>query len=78
MSVLDEGGHVLASPVITLPGRANSQAPITHDVPFTPSSNGVVLRGAPVTDLGVQAMKLGVFLVVALAIATLRFRKRLD
>ena len=46
MSVLDEGGHVLASTVIALPGRANTQAPITHDVPFTPSANGVVLRGA--------------------------------
>jgi hypothetical protein len=37
---------VLASTVIALPGRANTQAPITHDVPFTPSANGVVLRGA--------------------------------
>jgi PAS domain S-box-containing protein len=46
MSVLDEGGHVLASTVIALPGRANAQAPIVHDVPFTPSANGVVLRGA--------------------------------
>jgi len=45
MSVLDEGGHVLASTVIALPGRASAQAPIVHDVPFTPSANGVVLRG---------------------------------
>jgi ABC-2 type transport system permease protein len=49
--------------------------PLTH---FVEMIRGVVLRGAPVTDLGVQALKLGVFLVVALAIATLRFRKRLD
>jgi hypothetical protein len=32
--------------------------------------------GAPITDLGVQAMKLRIFLAVA--IATLRFHKRLD
>jgi hypothetical protein len=37
-----------------------------------------VLRGAPIGDLGRPALKLLVFLVVALAIATLRFRKRLD
>jgi len=49
--------------------------PLTH---FVEMIRGVVLRGAPITDLGVQAAKLGVFLVVALAIATLRFRKRLD
>jgi ABC-2 type transport system permease protein len=49
--------------------------PLTH---FIEMIRGVVLRGAPITDLGVQAMKLGVFLVVALALATLRFRKRLD
>jgi hypothetical protein len=39
---------------------------------------GIVLRGASITDLGRPAAKLGVFLVVTLAIATLRFRKRLD
>ena len=46
ISVLDEGGHTLASTVIALPGRANPQAPIVHDVPLTPSANGVVLRAA--------------------------------
>jgi ABC-2 type transport system permease protein len=49
--------------------------PLTH---FVEMIRGVVLRGAPITDMGIQAAKLGVFLVVALAIATLRFRKRLD
>ncbi|MFI4928896.1 MAG: PAS domain S-box protein [Burkholderiales bacterium] len=44
ITVLDESGHVLASTVIALPGRANTQAPIVHDVPLTPSANGVVLR----------------------------------
>jgi hypothetical protein len=39
---------------------------------------GIVLRGAPLADLARPAMKLLVFLVLALAIATLRFRKRLD
>jgi hypothetical protein len=39
---------------------------------------GIVLRGAPLTDLGTQAAKLAVLLAIALAIATRRFRKRLD
>jgi hypothetical protein len=37
-----------------------------------------VLRGAPLADMGLPAAKLGVFLTVTLAVATLRFRKRLD
>jgi ABC-2 type transport system permease protein len=49
--------------------------PLTH---FVEMIRGIVLRGAPITDLGTQAAKLGVFLTVALVIATLRFRKRLD
>jgi ABC-2 type transport system permease protein len=49
--------------------------PLTH---FNDLVRGVVLRGAPVTDLERPLVKLAVFLVVALAIATLRFRKRLD
>ena len=32
--------------MIALPGRANAQAPIVHDVPLTPSANGVVLRAS--------------------------------
>ena len=46
ITVLDESGRVLASTVIALPGRANPQAPIVHDVPLTPTANGVVLRAA--------------------------------
>jgi ABC-2 type transport system permease protein len=49
--------------------------PLTH---FNDLVRGIVLRGAPFTDLPRPAGKLLVFLVVALAIATLRFRKRLD
>jgi ABC-2 type transport system permease protein len=49
--------------------------PLTH---FVEMIRGIVLRGAPITDLGTQALKLGVFLTVALVIASLRFRKRLD
>jgi ABC-2 type transport system permease protein len=49
--------------------------PLTH---FIELIRGIVLRGAPITDLGAQAAKLAVFLTVALVIATLRFRKRLD
>jgi hypothetical protein len=39
---------------------------------------GILLRGAPLAAMQVPAMKLGAFLVIALAIATLRFHKRLD
>jgi PAS domain-containing protein len=46
ISVLDENGRTLASTVMALPGRANPQAPILHDVPLAPSANGVVLRAA--------------------------------
>jgi len=49
--------------------------PLTH---FTDMVRGVLLRGAPIAELGRPAAKLLVFLVVTLAIATLRFRKRLD
>jgi ABC-2 type transport system permease protein len=49
--------------------------PLTH---FNEMVRGIVLRGAPVAELGQPAAKLAVFLAVALAIATLRFRKRLD
>ena len=49
--------------------------PLTH---FNDMVRGIVLRGAPITDLGQPAFKLAAFLITALAIATLRFRKRLD
>ena len=49
--------------------------PLTH---FVEMIRGIVLRGAPLADLGTQAAKLAVFLAVTLAIATRRFRKRLD
>jgi ABC-2 type transport system permease protein len=49
--------------------------PLTH---FVEMIRGIVLRGAYLADLKVQAAKLAVFLAVALAIATRRFRKRLD
>jgi ABC-2 type transport system permease protein len=49
--------------------------PLTH---FNEMVRGIVLRGAPLTDLGRPAAKLLVFLVVTLVVATLRFRKRLD
>lgn len=49
--------------------------PLTH---FVDMVRGVILRGAPLADLKVQALKLVVFFVVTLAIATRRFRKRLD
>lgn len=49
--------------------------PLTH---FVEMIRGIVLRGAPLSSLQVPALKLGVFFALALAIATLRFRKRLD
>jgi ABC-2 type transport system permease protein len=49
--------------------------PLTH---FNELVRGIVLRGAALADLTRPALKLLVFLIVALAIATLRFRKRLD
>jgi ABC-2 type transport system permease protein len=49
--------------------------PLTH---FNELVRGIVLRGAPIGDLGSPALKLVAFLLVALAIATMRFRKRLD
>jgi ABC-2 type transport system permease protein len=49
--------------------------PLTH---FVEMVRGIVLRGAPLGDLGRPAGKLAIFLVAALAIAILRFRKRLD
>jgi ABC-2 type transport system permease protein len=48
--------------------------PLTH---FNSIVRGVVLRGADLSDLGVPLLKLSTFLVVAVTIAALRFRKRL-
>ncbi len=49
--------------------------PLTH---FVEMIRGILLRGAPLAAMQVPALKLGVFLIIALAIATLRFHKRLD
>ena len=49
--------------------------PLTH---FVEMVRGIVLRGAPLADMGVPAAKLAAFLAVTLAIALRRFRKRLD
>ena len=49
--------------------------PLTH---FTDMVRGIVLRGAPITDLVRPATKLLVFLAVMLVIATRRFHKSLD
>jgi len=49
--------------------------PLTH---FTDMVRGIVLRGAPITDLVRPAAKLLVFLAVMLVIATRRFHKSLD
>ena len=49
--------------------------PLTH---FVAMIRGIVLRGAPLSAMGLPALKLTVFLLATLAVATLRFRKRLD
>jgi ABC-2 type transport system permease protein len=49
--------------------------PLTH---FVEMIRAILLRGAPLADLGWPATKLAVFLAVSLGIATARFRKRLD
>ncbi|HET9693904.1 MAG TPA: ABC transporter permease [Steroidobacteraceae bacterium] len=49
--------------------------PLTH---FVEMIRGILLRGAPLGAMGLPAAKLALFLVVTLAIATLRFHKRLD
>jgi ABC-2 type transport system permease protein len=49
--------------------------PLTH---FNDLIRGLILRGATFADLGVQAWKLTLFLLVTLLLAALRFRKRLD
>lgn len=48
--------------------------PLTH---FNTLIRGVVLRGAELSDLRAPLLKLSAFLVVAVTIAALRFRKRL-
>jgi ABC-2 type transport system permease protein len=48
--------------------------PLTH---FNSIIRGVVLRGADLSELGLPIAKLSAFLVVAVTIAALRFRKRL-
>jgi ABC-2 type transport system permease protein len=49
--------------------------PLTH---FVEMVRGILLRGAPLGELGLPAAKLTAFFAIALAIATSRFRKRLD
>jgi ABC-2 type transport system permease protein len=49
--------------------------PLTH---FVDMVRGVILRGAPLVDLRVQAAKLLAFFAVTLLIATRRFHKSLD
>jgi ABC-2 type transport system permease protein len=49
--------------------------PLTH---FVEIVRGILLRGASLADMQWPALKLAAFLVATLAIATLRFHKRLD
>jgi ABC-2 type transport system permease protein len=49
--------------------------PLTH---FVRMIRGIVLRGASLGEVGMQAAPLAVFFAVTLGLAVLRFRKRLD
>ena len=49
--------------------------PLTH---FNQIVRGIILRGATLAELAVPVTKLGVFVAVAMTVAALRFRKRLD
>jgi ABC-2 type transport system permease protein len=49
--------------------------PLTH---FVDLVRGIVLRGAPLASMPVPLTKLGIFIGIALTLAALRFRKRLD
>ena len=49
--------------------------PLTH---FIDVVRGVVLRGAALASMWRPMLKLGIFLVAAVLLATLRFRKSLD
>jgi ABC-2 type transport system permease protein len=49
--------------------------PLTH---FVRLVRGIILRGAPLAELGGEMHALGLFSAVMLTIAVLRFRKRLD
>jgi ABC-2 type transport system permease protein len=58
------------------PARALAQClPLTH---FLRIVRGVVLRGSGLGELAGELVPLGVILVVLIAFATLRFRKKLD
>jgi len=49
--------------------------PLTH---FVRIIRGILLRGASLGDVGRDLWPLGLFFLVTMALATLRFRKRLD
>jgi ABC-2 type transport system permease protein len=49
--------------------------PLTH---FNVLIRGIVLRGAELSDMGPDALKLVAFLIITLILAVLRFHKRLD
>lgn len=55
--------------------RISSFLPLTH---FLAIVRGVVLRGADLKDLLPHVQVLGIFFLVTMTLATLRFRKRID
>ena len=55
--------------------RIGNLLPLTH---FIAIVRGVVLRGADLGDLIPNVQALGIIFFIMMALATLRFRKRLD
>ncbi len=55
--------------------RIGNFMPLTH---FIAIVRGVVLRGADLADLSSHMRALGIFFLITIVLATLRFRKRLD
>jgi PAS domain S-box-containing protein len=70
LSVIDTESHMLASTVMSLPGKHNSAPALTYDVPLAPLGNGLVLRGQGYrTSIGLVGNSL-FWMVVALSVLT--------
>jgi PAS domain S-box-containing protein len=70
ISLLDDGGRVLASTVTSMPGAAVPRPSIVHDLPLAPAGNGLVLRGQGYrTSIGLISNTL-FWMVAALSVLT--------
>jgi PAS domain S-box-containing protein len=70
ISLLDDGGRILASTVTSMPGTTVSRPSIVHDLPLAPAGNGLVLRGHGYrTSIGLISNTL-FWMVAALSVLT--------